>query len=93
MMWNIRPPTSCLQGLQAFDIPLAYITHDKFNQPIFGCNHLAGELAWGRADTNLDQHDSPDQDLLWEPTLNWPCVVTEAMTRNGHGIHRAVLAA
>ena len=30
-------------GLQAFDMPLVYIRSDKFNQPIFGCNHLAGE--------------------------------------------------
>lgn len=30
-------------GLQAFDIPLAYVSHDKFNQPVFGCNHLSGE--------------------------------------------------
>lgn len=30
-------------GLQAFDLPLLYIRNDKFNQPIFGCNHLAGE--------------------------------------------------
>lgn len=29
--------------LQAFDLPLLYIRNDKFNQPIFGCNHLAGE--------------------------------------------------
>jgi len=30
-------------GLQAFDFPLVYIKGEAFNQPIFGCNHLAGE--------------------------------------------------
>jgi WW domain-binding protein 2 len=30
-------------GLEAFDIPLLYIRNDSFNQPVFGCNHLAGE--------------------------------------------------
>lgn len=29
--------------IHAFDLPLLYIRNDKFNQPIFGCNHLAGE--------------------------------------------------
>ena len=32
-------------GLTAFDIPLAYVNHDKFNQPVFGCNHLSGITA------------------------------------------------
>ncbi|KAK9828894.1 hypothetical protein WJX72_002644 [[Myrmecia] bisecta] len=30
-------------GLAAFELPLAYLRNDKFNQPIFGCNNLAGE--------------------------------------------------
>ena len=30
-------------GLRAFDIPLVYITADRFNQPIFVCNNLTGE--------------------------------------------------
>lgn len=30
-------------GLLAFDLPLLYIRNDQFNQPIFGCNNLAGE--------------------------------------------------
>jgi hypothetical protein len=30
-------------GLQAFDMPLTYIHKDQLNQPIFGCNNLAGE--------------------------------------------------
>ena len=29
-------------GLAAFELPLVYIKDDKFNQPIFGCNNLAG---------------------------------------------------
>ena len=29
-------------GLAAFEIPLAYIRRDKFNQPIFACNNLSG---------------------------------------------------
>lgn len=29
-------------GLVAFDFPLAYIHNNKFNQPVFGCNHLSG---------------------------------------------------
>lgn len=37
-------PSPNADGLQAFDIPLAYITHDKFNQPIFACNNLAGKV-------------------------------------------------
>jgi hypothetical protein len=37
-------PSANADGLQAFDLPLAYITHDKFNQPIFGCNHLSGRV-------------------------------------------------
>lgn len=31
-------------GLAGFDLPLVYITKDKLNQPIFGCNNLAGVL-------------------------------------------------
>lgn len=30
-------------GLHAFELPLAYLRGDKFNQPIFGCNNLSGE--------------------------------------------------
>jgi hypothetical protein len=29
-------------GLQAFELPLAYIYKEKFSQPILGCNNLAG---------------------------------------------------
>lgn len=36
-------------GLVAFDFPLAYITHNKFNQPVFGCNHLSGKV-WPAAE-------------------------------------------
>lgn len=36
-------PAANADGLQAFDFPLAYITHDKFNQPILACNNLAGQ--------------------------------------------------
>ena len=39
-------------GLRAFDIPLAYITADRFNQPIFVCNNLTGAArAAGRCGT------------------------------------------
>jgi hypothetical protein len=37
--------TACLclcAGLAGFDIPLVYVNKDKLNQPIFGCNNLAG---------------------------------------------------
>ena len=30
-------------GLVAFELPLAYIHSDKFNQPIFGANNLSGD--------------------------------------------------
>lgn len=30
-------------GLAGFDIPLVYICKEKLNQPIFGCNNLAGK--------------------------------------------------
>lgn len=29
--------------VRALDLPLVYIRRDTFNQPIFGCNNLAGE--------------------------------------------------
>lgn len=29
-------------GLAGFDMPLVYICKEKLNQPIFGCNNLAG---------------------------------------------------
>ena len=32
----------CDAGLAAFNLPLAYIIREKFNQPIFACNNLAG---------------------------------------------------
>lgn len=41
MVFVAKSPDS--SGLEAFDIPLLYIRNDAFNQPIFGCNHLAGE--------------------------------------------------
>jgi hypothetical protein len=31
-------------GLAGFDLPLVYVTKDKLNQPIFGCNNLAGQV-------------------------------------------------
>ncbi len=34
-----------LAGLVAFELPLAYIRKDKFNQPIFACNNLSGKLS------------------------------------------------
>jgi hypothetical protein len=29
-------------GLQAFDLPLVYISKEQLHQPIFGCNNLTG---------------------------------------------------
>eukprot|EP00775_Hariotina_reticulata_P002184 gene2184-2502_t len=31
-------------GLAGFDMPLVYISKEKLNQPIFGCNNLAGQV-------------------------------------------------
>jgi len=31
------------EGLRAFDFPLQYVRGERFNQPIFGANNLAGE--------------------------------------------------
>ena len=36
-------PCADRPGLHAFELPLAYLRGDKFNQPIFGCNNLSGE--------------------------------------------------
>jgi hypothetical protein len=36
-------------GLAGFDLPLVYITGDKLNQPIFGCNNLSGRV-WPAAE-------------------------------------------
>eukprot|EP00195_Chlamydomonas_chlamydogama_P002390 CAMPEP_0202922856 /NCGR_PEP_ID=MMETSP1392-20130828/78143_1 /ASSEMBLY_ACC=CAM_ASM_000868 /TAXON_ID=225041 /ORGANISM="Chlamydomonas chlamydogama, Strain SAG 11-48b" /LENGTH=224 /DNA_ID=CAMNT_0049616509 /DNA_START=50 /DNA_END=724 /DNA_ORIENTATION=+ len=36
-------------GLAAFDLPLVYMKDDKLNQPIFGCNNLAG-MVWPAVD-------------------------------------------
>ncbi|KAF8063821.1 satP [Scenedesmus sp. PABB004] len=36
-------------GLAGFDMPLVYIDREKLNQPIFGCNNLAGRV-WPAAD-------------------------------------------
>merc|ERR1711904_107502 len=32
-------PKADSSGLQSFDFPLAYVSNEKFNQPIFGCNN------------------------------------------------------
>merc|ERR1712072_862395 len=34
-------PKADSSGLQSFDFPLAYVSNEKFNQPIFGCNNLS----------------------------------------------------
>ncbi|QDZ19311.1 hypothetical protein HOP50_02g18260 [Chloropicon primus] len=34
-------PKADSSGLQSFDFPLAYVSGEKFNQPIFGCNNLS----------------------------------------------------
>lgn len=35
--------------MQAFDLPMANITDEKFNQPIFGANNISGTVAAVRA--------------------------------------------
>ena len=35
--------------MQAFDLPMANITNEKFNQPIFGANNISGTVAAVRA--------------------------------------------
>ena len=37
------PVVLYIAGLMAFELPFAYITEDKFKQPVFGCNNLAGQ--------------------------------------------------
>ena len=39
-------------GLEAFELPLAYVRKDKFNQPIFACNNLSGITALTRFQTD-----------------------------------------
>mmetsp|Transcript_11824 Transcript_11824/g.35409 ORF Transcript_11824/g.35409 Transcript_11824/m.35409 type:complete len:217 (-) Transcript_11824:160-810(-) len=52
-------------GLQAFDIPLAYVSHDKFNQPVFGCNHLSGKV-WPAAEGGGPAGTLPPHDYkIW----------------------------
>jgi hypothetical protein len=38
-------PSGAAGGMQAFDIPMANISGEKFNQPIFGANNLSGVVA------------------------------------------------
>jgi len=33
-----------VDSIQAFDLPLVYVHEEKFNQPIFFCNNLAGKV-------------------------------------------------
>ena len=40
--------TGVSAGLVSFELPLAYIRKDKFNQPIFACNNLSGRSDNGR---------------------------------------------
>ena len=43
-----RPPVAYFRGcaeFSAFDLPLGMMRGEKFEQPIFGCNHLKGEIA------------------------------------------------
>lgn len=46
-------------GLTAFDIPLAYVNHDQFNQPVFGCNHLSGITAGTASASHEPFHHRP----------------------------------
>ena len=45
--WSLRSAKAIItvSGLAAFELPLAYIRKDKFNQPIFACNNLSGITA------------------------------------------------
>jgi WW domain-binding protein 2 len=43
MVFVADKPGADPDALTAVDLPLVYIRADKFNQPIFGCNNLAGE--------------------------------------------------
>ncbi|KAL3142799.1 hypothetical protein ABBQ38_003098 [Trebouxia sp. C0009 RCD-2024] len=45
-------------GLVAFELPLAYVRKDKFNQPIFACNNLSGEC-WPAAPGGGPQGNLP----------------------------------
>ncbi|GBG77701.1 hypothetical protein CBR_g24147 [Chara braunii] len=38
------PTSSSFPTITAFDMPLAYIHDERFNQPIFGCNNLSGKV-------------------------------------------------
>jgi hypothetical protein len=40
---RFRISHSFAAGLAGFDMPLVYVFKDKLNQPIFGCNNLAGQ--------------------------------------------------
>lgn len=37
-------PSGAATPLHAFDMPLLYISGEKFNQPIFGCNNISGRV-------------------------------------------------
>jgi len=37
-------PASPVGPLAAFDLPLLYVRNERFHQPIFGANYLAGAL-------------------------------------------------
>lgn len=54
-------------GLHSFDIPLAYITNNKFNQPVFSCNHLSGKV-WPAAEGGGPAGTLPPHDYkIWFP--------------------------
>ena len=36
-------PKPDASGLQAFELPYAYISGERFSQPILACNNLSGE--------------------------------------------------
>ncbi|KAK3232730.1 hypothetical protein CYMTET_56935 [Cymbomonas tetramitiformis] len=41
MVFVANQPTD---DFRAFDIPLVYLRKERFNQPIFGCNNLTGDV-------------------------------------------------
>lgn len=58
MVFVVRRPADGER--RAFDLPLVYVRNDRFNQPIFGCNNLSGEV-WpvcenGGPDGSLPPH-------------------------------------
>ncbi|KAL6748548.1 hypothetical protein V8C86DRAFT_2874636, partial [Haematococcus lacustris] len=50
-------------GLVGYDLPLVYLRNDKLNQPIFGCNNLAGQV-WPAEPGGGPAGQLPPQDFV-----------------------------